>query len=438
VRLATTRKDYPCTPCPAEADTDGAWHTGAQAERAIVKVCVLMRIQLWSYNYDPEPQGIAPLSRMLAMELAARGHEILVIAAHPHYPQASWGVRARPYRETRDGIPVIRLPLWIGRDNGAERMRQDVSFALMQSLAAPLLPSADAVIAVTPCFPALGPAMLFSRARRTPWIMWVQDIVTDGAATTGLIENSRLLRVANGFERMTYKSASRIVVISEAFRQNLEAKGVPGGKIVRIFNPSSREASEPVDLDKALDKPRILAMGNIGHSQGLDRIVEAFQGSADLDALGAELVIAGHGVAADDVRAAVRSDRVSMPGVLYGEQLEPELRGASIGLVSQRAGIQEFNLPSKLMNYLAYGLPVIASVDPESETARIVQRSGAGWVTDARDPSQFASLAAAKLNDAGALKAASDAGFRYANDNFHPRAVAAKFDEVLVDVIGGT
>ncbi len=34
-----------------------------------------MRIQLWSYNYDLEPQGFAPLSRMLALELSSPGHE---------------------------------------------------------------------------------------------------------------------------------------------------------------------------------------------------------------------------------------------------------------------------------------------------------------------------------------------------------------------------
>jgi colanic acid biosynthesis glycosyl transferase WcaI len=395
-----------------------------------------MRIQLWSYNYAPEPQGIAPLSRMVAVGLSARGHDVLVVSAHPHYPEPSWGVRMRPYREIRDDIQVLRLPLWIGRESGAERVRQELSFALTQSLLAPLLPSADAIIAVTPCFPALAPAMVFSRARRTPWIMWVQDIVTDGAATTGLIEDGPLLRAAHGFERMTYSSASRVVVISEAFRQNLLAKGVGGEKIVRIFNPSSRQAAQPIDIDSILSRPRILAMGNIGHSQGLDRIVDAFQESEELEALGAELVIAGHGVAADEVRGHVRGERVRMTGVLYDQQLEPELRGASIGLVSQRADIQEFNLPSKLMNYMAYGIPVVASVNPESETARIVEESGAGWVTDARTPSTFASVAAAKLRDPEALRIASHAGFAYANENFHHSAVAAAFESVLNDVVG--
>lgn len=395
-----------------------------------------MRIQLWSYNYDPEPQGIAPLSRMVATGLSARGHDVLVVSAHPHYPEPKWGVRFRPYREIRDDILVLRLPLWIGRGSSAERVRQEMSFALTQSLVAPLLPSADAVIAVTPCFPALAPAMMSSRVRRTPWIMWLQDIVTDGAATTGLIDDGSLLKAAHRFERMTYSSASRIVVISEAFRQNLLAKGVRGEKIVRIFNPSSRQVSQPTDIDSTLSRPSILAMGNIGHSQGLDRIVDAFQESEELEALGTELVIAGHGVAADDVRGHVRSDRVRMPGVLYDEQLEPVLRSASIGLVSQRADIQEFNLPSKLMNYLAYGIPVIASVNPDSETARIVEESGAGWVTDARSPSTFASVAAAKLRDPEALRIASRAGFAYANENFHPSAVAATFESVLSDVVG--
>jgi colanic acid biosynthesis glycosyl transferase WcaI len=395
-----------------------------------------MRVQLWSYNYDPEPQGIAPLSRMLAIELSRGGHEVLVVAAHPHYPEPNWGMRLRPYREARDGILVLRLPLWIGRESGVQRMRQELSFTLAQGLVTPFLPAADAIVAVTPCFPALAPAMAFSLVRRIPWIMWVQDIVTDGAATTGLIEPGPMLKAAYALERITYNSADRVVVISDAFRENLLAKGVREENIVRIFNPSSRQTPHPVNLDeKETTAPRILAMGNIGHSQGLDRIVDAFQDSAELEALGAQLVIAGHGVAAEEVRARVQSGRVQMPGVLYGEQLEPELHTASIGLVSQRAGIQEFNLPSKLMTYMAYGIPVIASVNPDSETARIVRESGAGWVTDSSTPQEFAALAATRLRDTDALRTAGVAGFTYAIKNFHPKAIAAKFESVLRDVV---
>jgi colanic acid biosynthesis glycosyl transferase WcaI len=397
-----------------------------------------MRIQIWSYNYDPEPQGIAPLSTMLAQGLAARGHAVLVVAAHPHYPEPAWGVRVRPYRERRDGVPVLRLPLWPGRGSGLARIRQELTFLASLSAVAPLLPSADVLIAVTPSFPALAPAAAFARMRRMPWVMWLQDIVTDGATTTGQLSEGRLLREARRFERASYAAANRIVVISQAFRENLVSKGVPEDKIDRIFNPITRAADSANDMGAIADQPpQILAMGNIGHTQGLDRIVDAFQASPELAALDARLIIAGGGVAADEVRERITDRRISMPGVLYAEALTPVLRASSIGLVSQRADILEFNLPSKLMNYMAHGIPVIASVNPASETARIVRESNGGWVTDAADPDQFARKAASLMSDRSALVAAGGAGFAYAQENFAAARVAEKFEAVLIDAVGG-
>ena len=66
--------------------------------------CAAVRIQLWSYNYDPEPSGIGPVSTVLARGLRERGHELSIVAAHPHYPEPRWGSRRLPYRERRDGI----------------------------------------------------------------------------------------------------------------------------------------------------------------------------------------------------------------------------------------------------------------------------------------------------------------------------------------------
>ncbi|MDQ3849771.1 MAG: glycosyltransferase family 4 protein, partial [Actinomycetota bacterium] len=385
-----------------------------------------MRIQLWSYNYDPEPQGIAPLSGVVARALAQRGHEVVVVAAHPHYPEPVWGRRRRPYRERRDGLRVLRLPLWIGRGSGVERVRQELSFAASQAMVAPILPACDALIAVSPCFPALAVAMGFSRARGVPWVQWLQDIVTDAAASTGLLDEGPLLRAARAFERRTYASADRVIVISEAFRENLRAKGVAEEKLVRIFNPMTRDLPPTTQPERVDGPPRLLAMGNIGYSQGLDGIVEAFEASADLARLDARLVIAGHGVEAEAVRARIRTERVLMRGVLLDGALDAELRGAQLGVVSQRADVAEFNLPSKLMNYMAYGLPVLASVRPESETARIVRDSGGGWVCDACDPAAFARTAAEVLARPDVLGERRAAARAFAERNFRPADVARR------------
>ncbi|HEX6388174.1 MAG TPA: glycosyltransferase, partial [Solirubrobacteraceae bacterium] len=166
-----------------------------------------MKIQLWSYNYDPEPTGIAPVSTCLAKGLLELGHDVDVVAAHPHYPEPRWGTKVKPYREVRDGVPVLRLPLWIGRDSALERYRQELSYMAALTLAAPFAGKPDVLIAASPSFPALAPTVLATTARRVPWLLWLHDILPDGAAASGIVdESSAVIRASRKLERAAYKS----------------------------------------------------------------------------------------------------------------------------------------------------------------------------------------------------------------------------------------
>src|ERR1700761_6536403 len=223
-----------------------------------------MRIQLWSYNYAPEPIGIAPVSTTWAESMAERGHAIDVVAAHPHYPRPDWGKKLLPYREVRAGVPVLRLPLWIGRDSGRARMRQDATFALAQLLASPMLGHPDALVSVSPCFPALGPAVVNVRARGLPWVLWLQDLLPDAAVNTGLIGEGRLLRAMRRYESLAYRTADRIVLISESHRGALIEKGGPAPKLEVITNPTTLPI--PPRQERRFPRPgvpRILNIGNI-------------------------------------------------------------------------------------------------------------------------------------------------------------------------------
>lgn len=395
-----------------------------------------MRIQLWSYNYAPEPTGIAPLSTVWAETMRTRGHDVHVIAAHPHYPFPAWGIRLRPYREHRGGVPVVRLPLWIGRATGVERMRQELSFMLAQTAALPLLERPDVVVAVSPSFPALLPAMVNSVVRELPWVLWLQDILPDAASSTGLLRSGPLTKVARAFERAAYRSAERVVVIGESFKDNLRSKGVPEEKLARIYNVATRPIRERPPMDR-LSQPVVLNMGNIGFSQGLAPLVRAFEASPEMARAGVELVLAGDGVAADAVRAEIQSERVSITGVLDSLALEDELQRATLALVSQHYEGPEFNVPSKLMNFMAYGIPVVASVRPESEVARIMRSSGGGWVVDPAAPGQFPTKVAEILSQPAELERRAAAAFGFASEHFTPERSAERFEELLSAVCGG-
>jgi colanic acid biosynthesis glycosyl transferase WcaI len=392
-----------------------------------------LRVQLWSYNYDPEPMGIGPVSTVLARELAGLGHDVAVVAAHPHYPEPRWGHRWRPYREVRDDIPVLRLPLIIGRGSAAQRYRQELSFMLSQLVATPFCGRPDVFVSASPSFPALLPAMLNARARRIPWVVWLHDILPDGAAATGLIDEGGLaVRAARRLEASAYRAARRIVVLSRAFTDNLVAKGVPAEKINLIYDPATRHPGSEGADDGSGDGLRILSMGNIGYSQGLTGLLRAFEQS-ELPA-DTRLAVTGSGVAAPDARAEVRTDRIEMLGVVDDERLEVELRRADVAFVSQRYEGAEFNIPSKLMNFMAYGLPVLAAVNPSSEVARLVREAGAGWVVDSSDPQSFPREVARLRGARDEVRERAQASAEFAAQHFAQRQFGRHFDKLLREV----
>jgi colanic acid biosynthesis glycosyl transferase WcaI len=392
-----------------------------------------LRIQLWSWNYEPEPTAMGPIAARWAEAMSERGHQVEVVTAHPHYPGPLWGHRSRPYRETRNGIPVLRLPLVIGHRTTAARIAEEATYAASAGVAAAVASAPDVAVAVSPSFLGLFPVLVSARMRRFPWVLWLEDILPDAAATTGLMREGLALRTAQRLERFVYRRANRIVVISDAFRENLLAKGVPAWKVAHIYNPYSRHLGERRVADNGDRPARVLYMGNMGFSQNLPALVRAFELSDALDDE-VRLVLAGTGELERAVAAEVRTERVEMPGLLI-EELEPELQHAAIGLVPQRPDVDEFNLPSKLMNLMARGVPVLASVSPRSEIARIVRESGAGWVVDATDPDGFPSALRGVLADPNELERRGAAGLEFALRNFAPDAVARRFEEVLYDVI---
>jgi colanic acid biosynthesis glycosyl transferase WcaI len=411
------------------------------------------RVQLWSSNFAPEPTGIAPVSAVLADALVERGWEVDVVASHPHYPDPRWGTRRWPYRQRRGEVRLLRLPLLIGRETSKQRLLQEMSIvasylAATPILGPPILRKPDVLLVVSPPFPALLAAVLNGRMRKVPWVYWMHDLLPDGAVSTGLLdEDSPILRASRRLERAAYEECDRVAVLSQAFADNVLSKGIAPEKVELIYDPATRpfpdlgsngrpDADGGAGADGA--EIRILSMGNIGLTQGLAPLVAAFERSEEIARRGVRLVITGNGVAADAVKAEIRSDRVEYLGLVSDERLEQELRAATLALVSQSYTGAEFNLPSKLMNFMAYGLPIVAAVNPVGETARLVEAASAGWVADSSAPDLFPETVISAIEDAQALRRKAEAARAYAERSFSHGAFGDSFDDLLRRVVAST
>jgi colanic acid biosynthesis glycosyl transferase WcaI len=126
-----------------------------------------------------------------------------------------------------------------------------------------------------------------------------------------------------------------------------------------------------------------------------------------------------------------------MLGVVDDDRLEAELRQATIAFVSQRYEGAEFNIPSKLMNFMAYGLPILAAVNPSSEVARLVREAGAGWVVDSSDPDAFPREVARLRGAPNEIRERAAASSEFAATHFAQTEFGRHFDTLLREVAAG-
>jgi hypothetical protein len=95
-------------------------------------------------------------------------------------------------------------------------------------------------------------AYVLSKFKRIPFIFEVRDLWPESAIDTGVLKNKLIIKFAYWFEGFIYKRASRINVLTPAFRDKLiNDKNVPKQKVIFIPNASDFSLSE--DIQKTFD-----------------------------------------------------------------------------------------------------------------------------------------------------------------------------------------
>jgi colanic acid biosynthesis glycosyl transferase WcaI len=362
-----------------------------------------MRILIYSYNYYPEPIGIAPLMTELAEGLVKRGHQVRVVTAMPNYPerQIYAKYRGKLYAtEHKNGVEIQRSYVWIRPEPKLlDRILLDASFLVTSFLPALLGWRPDVIISTSPSLPVCLPASLLGLLYNCPVILNLQDILPEAAIHLGILQNKLLIKLFTHLEKFAYRSATKISVIADGFVENLLKKGVASHKIVQIPNwvdvgfirPLPRENNQFRATHNLQDKFVILYSGNIALTQGLETVVKAAAMLRHIP----EIVFAIAGEAKGLHRLQQEclnhgADNVLLLPFQPREKLPQMLAAADVGLVVQKKNVISFNMPSKIQILLASGRALIASVPENGTAARAVKQSGGGLVVAPEDPQALA------------------------------------------------
>jgi colanic acid biosynthesis glycosyl transferase WcaI len=177
-----------------------------------------MRILIYSYNYAPEPIGIAPLMTELAEGLAKRGHKVRVVTGMPNYPERRIyaGYRRKLWITERSGNGVViqRNWLWVRpKPNLLDRILLDGSFVLLSLVHAIKGKRPDVILLTSPPLPVSVPAAVLGWLHRCPVVLNLQDILPEAAIHTGILKNKTMIRVFEALEKFAYQTAHKISVM---------------------------------------------------------------------------------------------------------------------------------------------------------------------------------------------------------------------------------
>jgi colanic acid biosynthesis glycosyl transferase WcaI len=343
-----------------------------------------MRIVVHSIFYRPDLTGVAKYTTEMCEWLAARGHDITVIAPPPYFPQ--WRVRP-PYRpwkyvsELLDGVRVWRSPLWVPRKpRGLNRILYSLSFFLfslpLAVAAAVRLP--DVIVAVEPSlFSAISAWMT---ARLTGSALWlhIQDYEVDLAFDLGQLRWGR--RWAQAFESWLMGRFDIVSSITARMLEKAHAKGVREERLTLLPNwfdpdticPYTGEARIRRELGVGPLEVIVLFAGSLGAKQGLEVLVDAARSTP-----GAVFVVCGEGVMAERLRSRASDlTNVKFLPLQPAQRLNELLNTADIHALPQDPSASGSVMPSKIIGMLASGRPIVAAAARGTEIAELIEGCG--------------------------------------------------------------
>ena len=326
-------------------------------------------------------------------ELRARGHEIHVVTSLPWYRnhQVEQGWTGRLVRtEPTDWGSITRVHPFPSGDkrNLFRRAVGFIGFTLLAGLAA-IRPGGwfrkvDAVFAMSPPLTLGLTGWLIAKVRRGRFVFNIQDVFPDAAIQTGAITNAQVIRIASALERLSYRRADVVTVLSEDLAENVLAKLATGSPtstdVVVIPNFVDTEKLAPTDGDRYRAEfdlgigPLVMYAGNLGYSQSLDLMIRLAEQRPDIT-----VVVNGDGAMRETIVAATaRVPNLRYIGYQPAERLAEVLSAADIHVVPLRTGLGAVSVPSKTYSVLAVGRPVIAAIDADSAIVRLLDESEAG------------------------------------------------------------
>ncbi len=412
---------------------------------------------LYVSQYFPPEMG-APAARVaeLSRHWAQAGHDVTVLTGFPNHPTGNvpgeWRSKFRRlvHRQKLDGVNVVRT--WLlpfPNRKTYERILNYSSFCLSAAFTGLLIEPPDVVIASSPQLLVGLSGWWLARCKRSRFVFEVRDLWPESLAAVGIgSSDSMMYRVLARIAGFLYRNSGHTVVVTLAFKEHLirhwrippeKISVVENGVETDLFNAKAETASENClrkDLG-AEDKFLVSYIGTMGNAHGLETMVAAAE-QLQNSAPGILFLLVGDGAEKEQLAALIRARGLTNVRFVAEQPREkiPSYIAASDACVVllKKNEIFKTVIPSKMLEFMSCGRPVILAVDGQAR--KILEEAQAGIYVE---PENFSALANAILRlaaDPVLRETLGRNGRRHILQNFSRRQTALTYLEILNRLLG--
>ncbi len=408
---------------------------------------------LYISQYFPPEMG-APSARVseLANHWVKAGHRVTVLTGFPNHPTGKLhpGYRTKfrrlIYREMVGGVEVIRTWLMpFPNRKSYERIFNYASFWISASFTGMFLNKPDAIVATTPQLLVGMVGWLLGKFKRVPFVLEVRDIWPDSIVASDVgSDETLLIRALRKIASFLYRSSDHIVVVTSAFKsyliENLETSVekisiVQNGIETDFF--ASNNGIEKTRAKLGVEGKFVLSyIGTHGFAHGLGTALRA---AALLNEVCHEIVIIFVGEGAEKKNLVAEAEKSNLSNVVFLDsqprhKIPSIIRASDVCMVLlKKRDIFKTVIPTKMLEFLACGRPVILGVDGQAR--KILEVAQAGIYIPPEDPNALVEAALLLFSDSKLRKKLGENGQRYVVENLSRHQTAKQYLDILDNVI---
>jgi len=369
------------------------------------------RILFLTDNFPPEVNAPATRTYEHAREWVGKGYEVTVITCAPNFPHGKVyeGYKNKLFnREEKDGIKVIRVWTYITANEGfLKRILDYISFAVMAFLVGIWIRT-DIIVATSPQFFTAVAGRWLSFFKFRPWIMEVRDLWPESIAAVGAMNEGKIYKFLEWVELRLYKSAKKIIVVTDTFKRKISARGIDtskidvhkNGVILDLFQ-SRPKHKELMEANPQFKGKKIFAyIGTHGMAHGLSFILNSLPMLQE-SLPQAHFLFIGEGAEKENLLKQAKElklDNVTFMPFVPKHEVVRYLSLMDIALVNlKKSDTFKTVIPSKIFEAAALQKPILLGL--EGETKAIIDSFNAGTCFEPENEKEFILQCHAILNE---------------------------------------